>query len=41
MLTRALMDLPRERIRKIILLEDEEGFFDWLEVNPFALFSEC
>lgn len=31
MLTRALLDLPRERIKKIVLLEPVEGFAKWLE----------
>ncbi|KAH6897632.1 S-adenosyl-L-methionine-dependent methyltransferase [Coprinopsis sp. MPI-PUGE-AT-0042] len=31
LLTRGLLDLPRERIKKIILLEPTDGFVDWLE----------
>ena len=33
MLTRALLNLPRERIKKIVLLEPVEGFAKWLEVG--------
>ncbi|KAG5720008.1 hypothetical protein E4T56_gene6859 [Termitomyces sp. T112] len=30
-LTRALLDLPKERIKKIILLENWESYIDWLK----------
>lgn len=31
-LTRALLELPKERIRKIIVLEDQPVFHDYLQV---------
>ncbi|KAH0827612.1 S-adenosyl-L-methionine-dependent methyltransferase [Lanmaoa asiatica] len=44
-LTRALLQLPRERIRKIIVLENAECFLDSLRVCrcvlPFARHVEC
>jgi hypothetical protein len=35
-LTRGLMKLPRDRVRKIIVLEDYEQYYDWLKVSAFA-----
>jgi mitochondrial transcription factor 1 len=32
-LTRALLELPKERIRKIIILEDQELFHGHLQAN--------
>lgn len=32
-LTRALLALPRERISKIIVLEEEVKYNEWLKVN--------
>ncbi|KAF5326395.1 hypothetical protein D9611_000498 [Ephemerocybe angulata] len=33
MLTRALLNLPRERIKKIIVLEDQPSYLEWLQAQ--------
>jgi transcription factor 1 len=39
-LTRALLELPKERVRKIILMEEHEPYLDYLRVRPTSYLTQ-